>query len=56
MKTIMISAALAASSLVALPAHACTQLERSVGLSGAECGVYSLQQIGELRTAQEDAR
>ena len=56
MKKIAISAALAAAALAAAPAQACTQLERSVGLNGAECGVYSLQQIGELRTKIEDAR
>ena len=61
MKTTIIAAALAA---LAIPAAAqtapfgqtgsCTQLESSVGLSGAECGTLSLQEIAEIRTAQTE--
>lgn len=54
---------IATLATVALPAVAqdvlvnrpspCTQLESSVGLVGDQCGILSLQEIGELRTAQE---
>ena len=62
-KIILASAALAAAAVAtAMPALAqeavvaCTQLERSVGLMGAECGVLSLQEIAEIATRIENAR